>query len=399
MKVLFVMNSLGTGGAERSTAELLPVLRDEGIEPVIVCMEHRTEGVEEDVLAEGYDVRFLDAPAPLRGPGPLVRASRLAQRVQTLRGILTDEQPAVMHTMLFEASLVGRLAAVGTDVPVVHSVVNTSYEPIRIANDPNLRAWKMEVMRRFEGWMLRRYTTRVHAVAGAVEDYLVERLGVSPEKISVVHRGRHAERLGRRTAERRAAARDALGLADDAEVVLHVGRQEFQKGHEHLLTAARRLLAERPRAVLVLAGRRGNASQHIDAVLEQHPEWSERVHLLGHRHDVPDLMAAADVLAFPSLYEGAAGVLIEALALELPIVASDIPPHREVTDDGRLGWLVPPTQAGALAKALIHALEHPDEGRARAATGRRTFEQRYTHERSTKRMIELYRDVAKHGRQ
>jgi len=117
------------------------------------------------------------------------------------------------------------------------------------------------------------------------------------------------------------------------------------------------------------------------------------VELLGHREDVPEILAAADVFAFPSLWEGLGGALIEAMALGLPIVASDVPAIREVVDEGANARLVPPADPPALAEALARLL---GDARLRSSYGERSreiFLERFTLERSAEAMLALYQRV------
>jgi glycosyltransferase involved in cell wall biosynthesis len=156
--------------------------------------------------------------------------------------------------------------------------------------------------------------------------------------------------------------RKALGLLPEHQVILTVGRQEFQKGHTHLIEAFARISDENPLTRLVIAGREGHATQALAAQIDQ-LGLGKRVFMLGHRDDVADLMAASDLFVFPSLYEGLGGALIEALGLGLPIVASDIPALREVVRQGVNADLVPPGDPKALAMAIEGLLN--DRGRLR----------------------------------
>ena len=136
-----------------------------------------------------------------------------------------------------------------------------------------------------------------------------------------------------------------------APVVLSVGRLDQQKGVDTTIDAFRRLLERIPDAMLLVAGRPGNASALVQAKARDYPA----IRLLGHRTDVPDLMCAADVLSFPSRWEGLGGTLVEAMALRLAIVASDIPPLVETIGD--VGWpLVRPDDGQALAEGLASLL-------------------------------------------
>ncbi len=102
MRVLSVIDGLGYGGAERSLAELLPGLCDAGIQPTVACLHHRDGGVEGEILAQGFDVRFLPGGMP--------------SRLRALRALMRELSPDLIHTSLVESSLVARSAAIGTGI-------------------------------------------------------------------------------------------------------------------------------------------------------------------------------------------------------------------------------------------------------------------------------------------
>ena len=112
-------------------------------------------------------------------------------------------------------------------------------------------------------------------------------------------------------------------------LVLAAARQEHQKGLDVLVESVPNLAATHPDLVVAIAGREGNESARLRATVER-LAVADHVRFLGARDDVLDLLAAADVFVLPSRREGFGSVLVEALALEAPIVASDIGPVREV---------------------------------------------------------------------
>jgi glycosyltransferase involved in cell wall biosynthesis len=274
---------------------------------------------------------------------------------------------------------------------VITSLVNTSYGSARRA-DPNVHAWRLQLVRAVDGWTARRLTAHFHAVTAAVKAAAVSALHIRDDRVTVVERGRDPERLGRATPERRARVRATLGLHEDDEVVVNVGRQEYQKAQRDLLDAFALVARRRPRAALLIAGRAGNASADLARQHARSPV-ADRIRFLGHRDDVPDLLAAADVFAFPSLYEGTGGAAIEAMALGLPIVTTDIDAMREVVDGGRNALLAPPHAPGPLADAVTALLDDPARRLAFGARSRAIFEARFTLERSTRAMVELYERV------
>jgi glycosyltransferase involved in cell wall biosynthesis len=274
--------------------------------------------------------------------------------------------------------------------------VNTSYDSARLADPrvPPARLWAVKLV---DGWTARHLTNHFHAVTEAVKRSAVAALGIPPSRITVIERGRDRGRLGKPGPERRGAARARLGLSDADEVIVTVGRQEFQKGQVHLLEAVA-ALADRPRLVLLAAGRRGHVSGELaDAVHRLGLEG--RARFLGHREDVPELLAAADLFAFPSLYEGLGGALIEAMALALPIVASDIPAVAEVVERDRNALLVEAGNANELARAIAALLDDRDLARSFATRSAAIFEQRFSLRRSAERSLAMYRRVlAERGR-
>jgi hypothetical protein len=207
--------------------------------------------------------------------------------------------------------------------------------------------------------------------------------------VTVVPRGRDPERLGRPSAERRRRARAALGLDDGAELALAVGRHEFAKGLPDLVEAAAALAPRRPRLTVLVAGRPGALTGELERRIAA-AGLDGRVRLLGHRDDLPELLAAADLFVFPSLYEGMPGALIEAMALGLPAVASDLPAVREVVEPGASALLAPPGDPAALGAAIEALLDDRARAAALGRRGREIFERRFTLDRSVAGMLDLY---------
>ncbi len=380
MRYLFVINSFGAGGAERSLVELLPEFVASGVTPTIACLASKDVGFEQEVRDAGFDVRLL------HGKGLAAKARSLRKLVKLLR-------PNLVYTSLFDADMVGRMACIGLKVPVMSNLANTAYDPARL-DDPNVDARKLRLVKTVDGFSARHFTDHFHAVSQAVKDSTVETMRVKPERITVVKRGRDEQRLGRAGPERRSAIRMRLGLADDADVVVTVGRQEYQKGHCHLVDAFAEVAEVRPHAVLLVAGRHGHASAALEEQIAR-LGLGGVVKLLGHRSDVADVLAASDLFVFPSVYEGLGGALIEALAMSLPVVVSDIPALREVVVEGENALLVPPGDGARLASAILELLGDAERMRTYGERSREIFEAEFRAELAAKRMLDLLATVAK----
>lgn len=381
MKVTYIVNALGEGGTERSLADLLPGLREGGVDISIITLRSRgDEGVEPLLRAQGFEIHTIGSIGRLK-------------TLRALRRLIRAQQPDIVHTMLFEANLYGRLATIATGARIVVSLVNTTYSAARLA-DPRLNRRKVRVVQALDAALGRFRTDRFHAVSSAVKDDAVAALRLPDNKVTVIERGRRPETLPIVSPARRSAARDKLGLPIDAEVLVSVGRQEYQKGHRYSLVAVREL-SDRPDLVLLVAGRTGNESDDLQQILTGMPDTAERVQLLGHRPDVAEVLAAADLFVFPSLFEGMPGAVIEAMASGLPIVASDIEPVREVVEIDANAVLVAPRDASALAAAIRELLDDPSRMDDMGSRSREIFEERFTIERSVEGFIDLYHQVSR----
>jgi glycosyltransferase involved in cell wall biosynthesis len=181
------------------------------------------------------------------------------------------------------------------------------------------------------------------AVSTDIQAFLRTRLGL--DHVRVVPNGIDLERPARGDRER---GRRAIGVGPEAIVVGNVGNLYPVKGHRALVAA----LAELdPNVHLAIAGR--GAEEAGLRSLAGDLGIAARVHLLGYREDTPDLLAASDIYALPSLYEGQSLALIEAMAAGLPVVATEVGGNPEVLGRSEVeGLFVPPSDPAALARAL-----------------------------------------------
>jgi glycosyltransferase involved in cell wall biosynthesis len=373
IRVLQVFDTLYAGGAEMSLLEVIPDLAGHGVQTSIVTL-HPDDGVLDGRLAA------LGVPRDRLRRGDPVRAARELGRV------LREQRPDVVHTTLLFAGLAGRVAGRRAGIPVVTTLANQDYGPEHRANS-RYGAWAVRAAHTAD-LAVAPLTTRFHAVSQDVATVMGRRLRVRPDRIQVVYRGRDPVRLGAPSPERRARVRAALGLGADAPVVLAAGRLDRQKNTETTIAAFRRVRDRHPDAVLLVAGRPGNASAVVAAAAAAVPS----VRLLGHRADLPDLMCASDVLSFPSRWEGLGGTLVEAMALRLGIAAAGIPPVAEAV--GEVGWpLVRPDDEQALADGLLSVLEGGPVNQARKDAGQQRFRDRFTAAAAAAGMAALYRDV------
>lgn len=377
IRVLHVINSLQlSGGAENSMAQTLPVMHRHGIESRVITLSSPA-GAGADVL-RSHGIEVVEA------------AGDPVQQFRMVRREIGRFRPAVVHTTLFDAGMVGRLAAASTHTPVVTSWVNTSYNDMAMA--AAVTTWKKQVVKLIDRVLYRWATNAVHTLTEASAASITAELKVPRSHVTVIPRGRDRAVLGEPTAARRTTARTGLGIPLDAPVLLNVGRQERQKGQVGLIAAFAKVHSERPDAVLLIAGRPGVASTELERTVEEYG-LNEAVHLLGQRSDVAELLCAADVFVFSSLWEGLGCAVLEAMAMEVPVVSYAVPAVAEVL--GGTGTLVPIGDEDALASAVLWMINSPtEEARSRASSARARFEEQYSISRVAEATAQWYRRLA-----
>jgi glycosyltransferase involved in cell wall biosynthesis len=370
-RLLFLINSLGTGGAERQLALTVARLDRTRFDPVVACL----------FSGGPYLHEIEEAGVPVRSPG-LPKGLREA-RAGAAR-LVEELRPDLVHTAMFEANVAGRLAAARAGIPVVSHATNLYESPARYTQSAVPR-WKLLAARSLERRSARRSRVHVVAVGEAVAASAAAYLRLPPRRITVVRRGFDAGEL------RAEAERDLDGPAwpDGASArLLAVGRLAPQKGHRHLLEAMPEVLGRHPRAHLALAG--AGPLEGALRTLAARLDLQGAVTFLGVRRDVPALLARADAFVLPSLWEGAAGALVEAMLLGVPAAVTDDAPLREVArEDARF---FPPADPAGIARAVESILADPPAARARGVAAAHDIE------RNTRRLQDLYATVLTAGR-
>jgi glycosyltransferase involved in cell wall biosynthesis len=383
LRIVYLIDSLGPGGAERSLAAMAPLLVKSGIE-LDVAYLHDRPGLQVELQSAGARLHSL------AGPG-----GRLGW-VRRTRRLLAARRPDLVHTTLFEADVSGRIGIGLTRIPVVSSLVNVAYGTEHAAS-PGVRRWRLRGAQLVDAATAQR-VARFHANASYVADMMARRLHVPRSRVDVIPRGRDPVLLGRRDPSRRAAARAGLGVADRAPLLVAVARHEHQKGLDVLLEALPLVRSRVPDARLAIAGREGNQTPLLRATTTR-LGLDRSVDFLGPRSDVAELLCAADAVVIPSRWEGLSNVLIEAMALETPIVVSDLPSLRDAISHGDTASMVPPGDPGRLAGAVMAVFDDPAGAGARAGRARQRFLEQYTIGRVVDQMVGFYeRALATSGR-
>jgi glycosyltransferase involved in cell wall biosynthesis len=211
---------------------------------------------------------------------------------------------------------------------------------------------------------------RVIAVSSEIRDELI-RYSVRPERLRVILNGIDHQ-VFRRDRSRETTVRARLGIAPGEVVIGALGRVEPVKRFDVLLKAFALLLPQRPGLRLLIAGE-GSARPALEGLARQ-LGLDPNCRFLGHYSDIMELHHALDVFVQSSDYEGTPNVVLEAMALETPIVATDVGGTSELMEHGVDGLLVPPREPEILAEAIEQVLAAPEETAKRVEAARKRVE-------------------------
>jgi glycosyltransferase involved in cell wall biosynthesis len=374
--VLHVIDSLKPGGAEQQLVNLVRTHDRHRVRSSVVTLFEESD-LAPEIEAAGIHVERLG----LTGPGQSLRG------VHRLRRYIGDTRPDLVHTRLVFADLIGRVAGAVSGIPVVSSVEAPVYDPNARTDDPKFRRWKVELVRLADGLTGRLARVTYVPCSQDVARSTARALLLPSGRVRVIH---NSTVIPNGTGSRRRA--ESLSADDDVRI-LTVGRLSPQKGQTYLLRALVRVVERYPRATLTVVGR-----GPLEAALRLEARslgLDDRVRFVGKRPDVPDLLADAHLFVLPSLWEGLSIVALEAMALGVAIVASDISSMREIAVDGEHAVLVPPRNVDALAQSIVAALD--DRAlRQRIAKGARERARSLFDVRvAARRFEQLYEDVAR----
>ena len=372
MKVLQLITGLGQGGAEQVVYDLATRL-DPARYQVAVCsvleLSPGRDACARRLREAGVEVLSLG----LTGKWQIHRAARLG-------ALLRERRPDLLHAHLFHANLLARWYGHRAGVPAILSTVHIA--------ERRWRPWRFWIDRRTDA-----LGTLTVCVSHAALTFQAERTGLPADRFAVIPNGIDIDRFVR-PQRPRDTVRAELGIPVGARLIGSVGRLDPQKGYRHLIPAFADLAHEMSDLELVIAGD-GCERRRLDA-LARGSGVAERIHLIGARGDVPDLLHAFDLFVMPSVYEGFGLTLVEAMAAGVSVLASEIDSLPELLGVGEpggpCGRLVVPGDPAALAVALREALGYPLPGAVERARSR--AQEHYDVNLMIRKYAELYDSFA-----
>lgn len=379
MKVLYIIDTLLGSGAERSIVEI--ALRFEKITPVFVTI-YEGNMLKAELERAGIPIYSLN----------IKKKFGFAEAVNLLKPIYKKEKPDIVHSTLYKSDMVARrLKKIFPKIPLVGSFVNNSYTPLRYKNQSFLMKLKLKFFYEMDKYSAKKVDFFI-SNSGTIAKSEGRALGVPPEKIKVIFRGRDSEKFEKAKEEVVQQLKGSLQIGH-RPVLLNVSRLIKRKAQKDLLYSLLVVKQRFPDVVLLLAGH-GDQEKDLREETEK-LNLTNNVKFLGRRTDIAELLAAADVFVYPSYAEGLPGALIEAMLAECLIVASDIGENLECVDE-ESALIFPKGNIQQLAEKILLALENNSElKRTFGAEARTQAIQKFEIGNISKQYEEFYQELLK----
>ena len=362
LRIAHLIDTDGPGGAERVVAHLATALQAAGAWNVAILPEDGEGWLARQLAGSGVAIEHFRSPERALSP-------TFARSLET---VLRRHRIAVAHSHEFTMALYGAWAARRAGVPHVITMHGSRYYAGRLRRRLAMRAAIA-------------LSGRTVAVSGRLADDMRRDLRVPRSRIAMIANGVPDLHPGRST------LRDELQLGPHDQLLVAIGNLYPVKGHQYLIDALALLAARHPNVHLAIGGR-GGLADALSARACNHG-LADRVHLLGLRSDVSNLLGAAHIFVLPSLSEGLPLALLEAMFAGCPIVASDVGEVAVALADGEAGVLVEPGSPAALAAALDALLSNPKRAQDLGERATRQARNEYDIAIMVRRYVAAYQEL------
>lgn len=366
IKIVYVIDSLGKGGAERQLFELIKGLHETRFKPLVISL---SEG--------GYWIKEFERIAVKLIELQYRKHFELA-RLMELTKILIKERPQILHSFMFAGNAYGRIAAKLAGVPVI----------IASERSQENRKGRFTAM---TDRLLAKMTDCVISNSKVNRDYLVEKSILPMEKSIVVHNGIDSSKyqyFGNNT-----NLRNKLGIGIDDYVIGTVASLRDCKNQRMLFEAIKLIIVKNRFVKLLLVG-----EGPLQIALQQYTEKlniAKNVIFVGMRNDIPDLLGLMNVFVLTSKFEGLSNAIMEAMAAGVPCVVTDVGGNKELVIDGKTGFLIPLNDYIMLAEKIIFFMNHPNYTRKMGTKGREFISKEFSVNKMVYNMENVYETLLK----
>lgn len=388
IKVLHIITRFDKGGSAQNTYLSLLGLKKKKYQLSLVSgLSLESEMKYEEIKAKEKDIQILESEGI-----EFIQCPFLLRRINVIKDlkaffdiwrIIKKYNPLIVHTHSSKAGLLGRLAAKLARVPII---IHTPHGHVFFGYFGSFKTKIFIILERF----VSRITDKIVALTNEEKkDYIKFRIA-NEDKFDVIYSGIELNKFKELPFNENQNFKRELGIPENYLVVGTVGRLVPVKGPEFLIEAAKYIISKYPEVFFIFTG---------DGPLEQNLERQafksgikDNIIFLGWRNDIAGIISVYDIFALPSLNEGMGRVLVEAMALGKPIVASNVGGIPDLVTHGKNGFLVPPKNPEKLAK-YIQILIGDKEKRKKMGQAGKEMVKNFSKEKMVEKIANLYEEL------
>ena len=363
-KILYVIDNIEFGGGERVFSQIIRGLNKERFS---VFVASNPGGIfEKKIMEAGVKIDPLD----------MTHRYNIGT-ISQLKKIIKTRDVQIVHSQGGRADFFSRTAARIANVPIIISSMAMLVE----GYDVSILRKGLYVL--IDRWT-ERWVNKFIVLSEAMRQSLIERHKIPPGNIVKIHNGIEIEEYNpdlKEVRNKKLEVKRALGLKNNTLVIGAIGRLVWQKGFKYLIRAAPEVLDKFPKARFLIVGEGPLKNKLI--LTSEKLNVADRITFVGFRSDIKEILASIDVLAMPSLLEGLPMVLLEAMAMAKPIVATRIDGITEVLENDKTGLLVPAKNSHALAEAIVGILNDKAKANSFGLKAREVVKEKF----SVKKMV------------
>jgi glycosyltransferase involved in cell wall biosynthesis len=361
-KIIYIIDNLYIGGAQVHLLRLVDALVAGGYEIEIVCLG----GLDESLIEAHNKIKIHKINMKS------IRNICFFKGFLNLISLLKERKPSIAHTYLNTANVFGILAAKIANIPVV------------ITSRRDMGHYRTKRIGLLEE-IMDKFANAIVCVSKSSKNKLIVKQGFNPDKVKVIHNGVNISIFKRSEINKRINNFLIVGMVSAFDRVV--------KGDCYFIYAAEEVLKNRKDVKFVLIG-----NGPIRKSLEEHvirKGIAEYFEFKGKSNNVQEELGNFDIFVIPSLSEGISNAVLEAMAMEIPVVATSVDGNLEIIEDGVSGFLVSPKDSSAIANKILEILNSPTKMKEVGCRAREIIIEQFSINKMTKNYVELYENELK----
>jgi glycosyltransferase involved in cell wall biosynthesis len=325
-KIIYLITDLQIGGAQKELCTILPHLNREKFDPLVVCLFGGNGFIADNIKKSGTPVFDLR----MRNKLDIFAIFRLYR-------LFKDENPAILHSSLFHASIVARVVGKFAQVPIIITWRHN------ITHGNNFREWINKTTTNLDDCLV--------AVSKAVKEKEIQSTGVKNLNVVVIYNGINTHAYKKLKSTERRRIRNRWGIPEDAYLIGSIGRLHPSKGFDTLLQSFKKIRSKIPNSWLIIVGE-GEIRKNLEETARKLEIFDFTV-FTGTITNIPEILGILDVFVLASRWEGLPIVILEAMASRLPVIATSVGGIQEIITNNETGLLIKPEDPDAIVEMVF----------------------------------------------